>query len=165
MEADMNFEFDTAENLKIVDSELTEILKEVYVDGGFTDSELAEEIFEATAVRDRGAIFGIRNRESFELAGIVILVPPGSKASRLAKDGEVEMQLLGVRSKFRGQGLGKRLVAQAIAEARADCCSKMVLWTQRSMVAAHHLYESNGFLQVGSFERNGREFLVYSINL
>ena len=75
------------------------------------------------------------------------------------------MQLLGVRSKFRGQGLGKRLVAQAIAEARADCCSKMVLWTQRSMVAAHCLYESNGFLQVGSFERNGREFLVYSINL
>ncbi|WP_300433019.1 hypothetical protein [uncultured Thalassolituus sp.] len=68
----MNFEFDTSENLKIVDSELTEILKEVYVDGGFTDSELAEEIFEATAVRDRGAIFGIRNRESFELASIAI---------------------------------------------------------------------------------------------
>ena len=165
MEADVNFEFDTAENLKIVDSEITEILREVYVNGGFTDSELAEEIFEATAVRNRGAIFGVRNRESFELAGIVILVKPGSNASRLAKDGEVEMQLLGVRSKFRGQGLGKRLVAQAITEARADCCSKMVLWTQRSMVAAHHLYESNGFLQVGGFEHNGREFLVYSINL
>lgn len=56
MEADVNFEFDTAENLKIVDSEITEILREVYVDGGFTDAEIAEEIFEATAVRDRGAI-------------------------------------------------------------------------------------------------------------
>lgn len=161
----MNFEFDIAENLNVGDSELTEILREVYVDGGFTDSELAEEIFEATAVRDRGAIFGARNRESSELAGIVILVTSGPNASRLAKDGEVEMQLLGVRSKFRGQGLGRRLVAQAIAKARADCCSKMVLWTQRSMVAAHHLYESNGFLQVGGFEHNGREFLVYSINL
>ncbi|GAA6145437.1 hypothetical protein NBRC116585_15550 [Thalassolituus maritimus] len=165
MEATVSFEFDTAEHLKVGDSELTEILREVYVDGGFTDSELAEEIFKANAVRDRGAIFCVRNRESSELAGIVILVAPSSKASRLAKDGEVEMQLLGVRPKFRGQGLGKLLVAQAIAKARADCCSKMVLWTQRSMVAAHHLYESNGFLQVGSFENNGREFLVYSINL
>lgn len=41
----------------------------------------------------------------------------------------------------------------------------MVLWTQQTMVAAQGLYESFGFSPVDHFEKNGREFIVYSLLL
>jgi ribosomal protein S18 acetylase RimI-like enzyme len=161
----MDFEFDTAENLKIGDAELTELLTQVYVEGGFTEAEHAKILFEPSAVRGRGSLIGVREKRTSELAGVIILVPPDSKARRLAKDKEVEMQLLGVKSKYRGHGLGKQLVAQIVAMATSDGRSKMILWTQQTMVAAQRLYESFGFSQINNFEKNGRKFFVYALSL
>jgi ribosomal protein S18 acetylase RimI-like enzyme len=161
----MDFEFDTAENLQIEDLELSELLTQVYVGGGFTDAEHAKTIFESSAVRQRGSLIGVRDKSTSELAGVIILVPPESNARRLAKGNEVEIQLLGVKLKYRGQGLGKQLVEQTIARATTDGRSKIVLWTQETMVAAQRLYESFGFSQISNFEQNGRKFLVYALAL
>ncbi|MDB6061972.1 MAG: hypothetical protein JWM78_2075 [Verrucomicrobiaceae bacterium] len=161
----MDFEFDTAENLKVSDSELSELLTQVYVDGGFTDRHLAQTLFAPTNIRRRGAVFGARSKNSSELAGIIILVPPESEACRLATDSEVEIHLLGVKSKYRGMGLGRQLVENVISRTKNEGRKKIILWTQQTMKVAQNLYESVGFSYVKNIELNGREFLLYSRKL
>ena len=161
----MDFEFDTAENLKISDEEIFELLTQVYVDGGFTRPELAQTLFDPASVRRRGLLFGVRERESSELAGIIILVSPESEASRLAVGREVEIHLLGVKSKYRGMGLARKLVEILISLAKNQRCSKIILWTQPTMEAAQKLYVSLGFLYIRDIEFSGRKFLIYSCDL
>ena len=157
----MEFEIDIAGKLNIEDSELSELLTEVYVEGGFTKPEEAEVLFEPSSVRQRGILICARDRETSALAGMVIVVPPESEARRLAEGGEAEMHLLGVKPAYRGKGLGKRLIEAAVSKARSEGYSKIILWTQRPMKAAQKLYESTAFSHISNFEKNGREFLVY----
>ncbi len=161
----MEFEIDEAENLGVSDSELSELLTHVYVDGGFAMVNEAKALFEPSAVRQRGLLIGARDRKTSVLAGVVILVPPQSTARRLAQGNEVEMHLLGVKSDFRGYGLGKYLVTETITRAQKKGYSKMVLLTQESMKPAHLLYESVGFTHTKTLEKNGRIFLVYDREL
>ena len=159
----MDFQIDTADALEISDLEISQLLLRVYVDDGFVAPELAASLFEATAVRSRGKIIGARERQSLIFAGMVIIVYPTSPARRMARGNETEMHLLGVNPEYRGKGLGKALVAAAINDATQSGYSKMVLWTQGTMHAAHHLYESSGFIRAPDrdFCRAGRDFRVY----
>lgn len=161
----MDFEFGTAENLKVTDAELSELLTEVYVGGSFTEPEHAKTLFDPLAVRQRGTILVVRNKTNEEISGVIIYASPASKARRLATGNEAELQLLGVKSKYRTFGLGRQLVENAISMAKSAGCPKIVLWTQRTMEAAQKLYESFGFSQIKSFEQNGRTFYVYSLDL
>lgn len=147
----------------IVDLEIWSILTEVYVNDGFTEPVDANLIFEASNVRARGKILGVRDSKSNELAGIVILVSPNSIACRLAKDNEAEMQLLAVRSQFRRKGIGRFLVQSLIGLAKDSGCSKIVLWTQSTMHYAQKLYSSQGFVAVDQFQKNDRRFIVYNL--
>ena len=157
----MEFQVDTADVLAATDRELSELLMQVYVAGGFTDPDEAVVLFEPSAVRKRGVLIGARVKEDSNLAGMVIMVPPDSPARRVAKKDEAEMHLLAVRPEYRRHGLGRMLVEEAINRAKQGGYSKIVLWTQTSMTAARNLYESSGFVHSGDFERNGRDFKVY----
>lgn len=161
----MEFEIDEAEELGMADSELSELLTHVYVDGGFTHASEAKDLFEPSVVKQRGLVIGARDRKTAVLAGVVILVPPESTARRLAQGNEVEMHLLGVKSEFRGYGLGKSLVMEVLARAKRKGYSAMVLWTQASMTTAQEMYESVGFNHTKKMEKNGRTFLVYEREL
>lgn len=161
----MDFEFNTAESLRITDVEIFDLLTQVYVDSGFTEEEAAKTLFDPVNVRRRGTLFGAREKESAELAGIIILVPPESEACRLATGNEVEIHLLGVKSKYRGLGLGRKLVEQIISRVQDDQRSKIILWTQPTMKSAQKLYESLGFLHVKDIELRGRRFLLYNREL
>lgn len=157
----MEFEIATADDLEISDLELSELLAQVYVAGGFTTQEEAVSLFEPSIVRNRGVLIGARERRHSKLAGIIIVVTPDSSARRLAKNNEAEIHLLGVKPEYRQHGLGHKLVEAAISRANRNGYSKLILWTQSSMNTAQKLYESSGFIHIDDIARNGRVFKVF----
>jgi ribosomal protein S18 acetylase RimI-like enzyme len=161
----MEFKISTELARTMSDWEIADLLNQVYVDAGFTAPEEAAVIFEPSAVRKRGILFTAREGLSSRTAGMVILVPPDSPARHLAQENEAEIHLLGVFPEYRGQGLGRRLVSAVIHRAEQDGYSKLLLWTQPPMIAAQGLYESLGFVPIGEFQRNGRDFKLYEMSL
>jgi DNA-binding MarR family transcriptional regulator/GNAT superfamily N-acetyltransferase len=59
-----------------------------------------------------------------------------------------KLRLLIVEPKARGRGLGKRLVEECIAFARAKGYRRLVLWTQSNLAAARAIYRKTGFTKV-----------------
>jgi ribosomal protein S18 acetylase RimI-like enzyme len=157
----MEFIVDSAENLDVSDDEIFDLLSQVYVQASFASAEIAKTVFDPVKVRDRGVLIVSQEISENEFSGMVIVVPPKSQAIVRAKENECEMHLLGVRPKYRGHGLGRRLVSKAIDFATDKNWSKMILWTQKSMKEAQNLYESSGFVRSGEMTKNGIEFFVY----
>ena len=161
----MEFDINTADSLNIDDIEISELLTQVYVAGGFTEPDEAVSLFEPSAVRKRGTLIGAREKQHLKLTGIVIVVPPDSPARRLAQNNEAEIHLLGVSPEYRRQGLGRMLIEAAVDRAKRCGYSKIILWTQISMKSAQKLYEAMGFLHVDNIKKNGRDFKVYELAL
>jgi len=159
----MDFHVDTADSLAITDLEISELLLQVYVDGGFVELESTTALFEPSAVRSRGKMLAARAVQNSILAGMIIIVHPHSSVCRLAKANETEMHLLAVKPEYRGNGLGRMLIAAAIDDAIQGGFSKMLLSTQSTMKTAHYLYEFARFVRVPErdYHRGGRDFLVY----
>ncbi len=65
----------------------------------------------------------------------------------LSRRGMKRGQIEGVRisAGHRGQGLGERLMSEAIGRARAAGCGLVQLTTDRSRPGAHRFYERLGF--------------------
>ncbi len=78
--------------------------------------------------------------ESGTAMGCVALIPMG--------DGVVELSKMTVVPQMRGRGLGRRLLLQGIAEARAMGMSRIFLGSNSKLADAVHLYESTGFQHV-----------------
>lgn len=161
----MKFNIDFAEPLQVQDQELSDLLIQVYVDGGYTSVQEAETLFEAQAVRSRGHLIAARDPSTSTLCGIIILVPAGTPAIKLAKENQAEIHLLAVAPDYRRHGLGRQLVEAAIIHAEQNQFSKIILWTQTSMKAAQILYESLGFVRTGEMSRNQRQFKIYERSL
>lgn len=157
----MDFKIEATNCLGFPDSELSELLNDVYVGEGYTEAELAESLFDAAAIRSRGRIITASNTEAQRLAGLVIMVPPTSNARKLAKEDEVEVHLLAVKKEFRNNNLGSKLVSKLILQAQEEGYKRIILWTQDSMKAAQNLYEKLGFIHESNFKANGRDFYLY----
>lgn len=161
----MNFIIEQVQPQEISDTELSKLLNDVYVQDGYCTPEEAITIFDPSAVKQRGHLFSAIHTENNELAGFVILVPFNSPASKMAKENECEMHLLGVSQIYRKKGLGDQLIKSTLDFAKENNFKKMILWTQEPMKSAQALYERNGFEYQSSFEKNGRTFLLYEKNI
>ncbi|MFD7688015.1 GNAT family N-acetyltransferase [Streptomyces sp. NPDC059781] len=79
------------------------------------------------------------------LGGVTFVPGPGPMAD-IAGPGEAEIRMLAVARAGRGRGAGEALVRACVDRARAvEGCGRVVLSTQRTMRAAHRVYERLGF--------------------
>lgn len=161
----MEFKIEASNAKGFSDSELSELLKDVYVEEGYTGADQGELMFEAGAIRSRGMIITASCIEDKRLVGLVIMVPPTSLAKKMAKEDEVEVHLLAVKRDCRKNKLGEKLVRELILKAKEEGYKKVILWTQESMNAAQNLYSKLGFVRESDFEANGRNFYLYNRTL
>jgi GNAT superfamily N-acetyltransferase len=90
----------------------------------------------------------------------------GSVALRDLGDGVVELKRMYLRPSARGRGLGKQLLALALAWSRDHGFARVRLDTSERMVAAQRLYEAHGFMRVpGNAPRQGQCRLLYELRL
>lgn len=158
----MEFLIETTNGNSFSDTELSDLLKEVYVEEGYTREDQAKVMFEADAIRSRGMIITASHIETKRLAGLVIMVPPTSSAKKMAQEGEMEVHLLAVKQDYRNKNLGHKLMNELILLATNEGYNKAILWTQESMIAAQHLYEKLGFTHISNFNANGRVFYLFN---
>jgi ribosomal protein S18 acetylase RimI-like enzyme len=82
------------------------------------------------------------------LGGVTFVPGPGNLMTDIAGPGETEIRMLAVGRTARGRGAGEALVRACVERARAvEGCTTVVLSTQRTMYAAHRIYERLGFVR------------------
>lgn len=157
----VNFIIESNSN-KVSDTEITRLLTDTYVGGGYSTPERGAEFFVATKVRSRGELISATTQDGI-FVGMVIVVRPDAPAKRIAEPDEAEIHLLGVDPNYRRHGIGRLLMTKAIDSILGMGFRKVILWTQPSMKEAHRLYESMGFVRAKSRDPmlDGIDFLAY----
>ena len=80
-------------------------------------------------------------------------------------DRTVELKRMFVLPEQQGKGYGRLLLQTAIAYAKAQKYHKMCLDTRKQLVAAQHLYQSEGFTETESYNENEYAELYYELVL
>jgi ribosomal protein S18 acetylase RimI-like enzyme len=129
-------------------------LRDGLLDFGESDAYLGE--LRDVARRVAAAEVLVAVRDGTLLGGVTFVPSPGPMAD-IARPAEAEIRMLAVAAAARGQGAGEALVRACVDRARAiEGCRAVVLSTQRSMRAAHRIYERLGFIRTP--ERDWKPF-------
>ncbi len=120
-------------------------LQDGLLDFGESDAYLGE--LRDVARRAAAAEVLVAVRDGALLGGVTFVPSPGPMAD-IARPGEAEIRMLAVAAASRGQGACEALVRACVDRARAaEGCRAVVLSTQRTMRAAHRIYERLGFVR------------------
>lgn len=65
------------------------------------------------------------------------------------RDGVAELKRLYLRSRLRGQGIGRGLLGRFLAWARSRGATRAILWSDKRFTDAHRLYAGAGFRVMG----------------
>ncbi|MER6121532.1 GNAT family N-acetyltransferase [Streptomyces sp. NPDC001795] len=129
---------------------LGEITAQAYLQDGLLDfGESDAYLGELKDVAKRAAAAEVLVAvEGRGVLGGVTFVPDGGPMADIARPSEAEIRMLAVAHAARGRGVGEALVRACTDRARATPgCARIVLSTQRSMHAAHRIYERLGFVR------------------
>ncbi|KUN02425.1 acetyltransferase [Streptomyces yokosukanensis] len=131
-------------------AELGEITAQAYLQDGLLDfGEGDVYLAELRDVAKRAAASDVlvATRDGILLGGVTFVPRPGPMAD-IARPEEAEIRMLAVARAGRGRGAGEALVRACVERARAvEGCRAVVLSTQRTMHAAHRIYERLGFVR------------------
>lgn len=86
------------------------------------------------------------------LLATVTTARPGSNFTPLGRPGELDWRLLAVDPAARGRGLGRLLTEFVIELGRSRGVERVVMNSGSDMYAAHHLYDTLGFVRLPSRE-------------
>lgn len=134
-----------------------EITAQAYLGDGLLDfGENDEYLGELRDVAKRAAAAEVLVAvEHGNVLGAVTFVPHGGPMADIALPGEAEIRMLAVARAARGRGAGETLVHACVDHARAtEGCVRIVLSTQHTMHAAHHIYERLGFTRTPARDWN-----------
>ena len=75
-----------------------------------------------------------------QVAGSIFIIPATGEPA-----GTAQLRMLYTEPAFRGRGIGKRLVGEAVQFSRASGYKRIILWTQDCLVSARRIYQGAGF--------------------
>ncbi|MDF2968395.1 MAG: family N-acetyltransferase [Nocardioidaceae bacterium] len=134
---------------------------------GFADPSYVDRLSDA-ATRDREAEVWVAAGTD-GLLGCVTYCPPGSPWRELAADdSDGEFRMLAVAPAARGRGIGALLVHRCLERSRQLGQRRVVLCSDRRMVAAHRLYARFGFTRLPALDWSpvpGVDLLAYGLPL
>jgi GNAT superfamily N-acetyltransferase len=81
------------------------------------------------------------------ILGTVTYVPGPGPLAESERDDEAGFRVLAVDPAAQGRGVGRALAEACLARARSEGRAGVAVLTRPSMRAAHHLYESMGFVR------------------
>jgi GNAT superfamily N-acetyltransferase len=83
-----------------------------------------------------------------QVVGTVTWCPHGSASAQMAhRPDQGEFRTLSVAPEARGQGVGRALVADCLARARAAGLTEVLLCSRDVMLTAHRMYTAMGFVR------------------
>lgn len=139
----MSFEITQCRNTVQEYGEIVSLLYGVFVDGGYTEKPVAEQMFTPDELKKRGEI--LLAKSDATLAGMIIFSPPSIIPRQIANPDEAEIRLLAVYPKYRGKGIATSLLLACEKRATESGYFKTVLSTQKTMHDAHRIYEKHGY--------------------
>ena len=99
-----------------------------------------------------------------EIIGMIYLVPSGNP-TELFQENWSYIRFLGVNTKFRGNGIGKKLTDLCIEYAKENNEKYISLHTSEFMNSARAIYEKRGFKETKEIEYLGKKYWIYLYEL
>lgn len=99
-----------------------------------------------------------------DIIGMIYLVPSGNP-TELFQENWSYIRFLGVNTKFRGNGIGKKLTDLCMEYAKETNEKYVALHTSEFMDAARAIYEKRGFKKTKEIEYLGKKYWIYLIEL
>jgi ribosomal protein S18 acetylase RimI-like enzyme len=99
-----------------------------------------------------------------EVVGMAFIVHSGNPTQIFQADW-CYLRMVGVHTQHGGKGIGKKLTAMCLDQARKSGEKSVALHTSEFMDAARHIYEDLGFQQVKEFTQYGKKYWLYKLEL
>ena len=120
------------------------VVRAAYEADGLVDGDYLDVLSDARD-RARDAVVAVAVAPDGAVLGSVTFTLPGSRWTELAHAGQAEFRMLGVLPGARGRGVGGALVDWCLRQAVAAGAREVVISSEATMTAAHHLYTTRGF--------------------
>ncbi len=99
-----------------------------------------------------------------DIIGMIYLVPSGNP-TELFQENWSYIRFLGVNTKFRGNGIGKKLTDLCMEYAKETNERYIALHTSEFMDSARTIYEKKGFRKTKEIEYLGKRYWIYLFQL